>query len=570
EMEDRLHAGLESEDEKGKEQKIIHGGVRIIEDENEKKKKKSSEKKKETKDAKPIKIINVVEEEHSFKLNEKELESILLDKRVADKKVAVIGVAGAYRKGKSFLLNFFLRYLQWREREDLSGMDWLDPDAPLTGFSWKGGSERDTNGILLWERPFIVKDKNGEEIAVILMDTQGAFDSQSTVKDCATIFALSTMVSSLQIYNISMNIQEDDLQHLQLFTEYGRLALQDGDCKPFQSLLFLVRDWSFPYEAEFGFQGGQRLLEKRLQVSEKQHAELQQLRTHIRSCFEHIDAFLMPHPGLKVATNPNFEGKVVDIEPEFQQQLRTLVPRLLDPGNLLVKEVNGRKTTCRELVEYFKAYLKVFQGQDLPEPKNMLIATAEANNLAAVSSARAVYQRGMEEICGGEKPYMNTADLENHHERCRTDAIREFKNARKMGGADFSLPFLERLEADIVESFESYSKMNSGKNLFKSMRTPAILVAFLILNYIVQEFFQLLGLDGIAGIFSSMVVIAITALGIWCYSRYSGNMRDASGHIDQAVNWVHENFISPHSAQFGGIGGAIQMANQLQNATKTR
>lgn len=98
-------------------------------------------------------------------------------------------------------------------------MDWLDPDAPLTGFSWKGGSERDTNGILLWERPFIVKDKNGEEvcneieqdmiiivssiqIAVILMDTQGAFDSQSTVKDCATIFALSTMVSSLQVRRI--------------------------------------------------------------------------------------------------------------------------------------------------------------------------------------------------------------------------------------------------------------------------------------------------------------------------------------------------------------------------------
>ena len=31
------------------------------------------------------------------------------------------------------------------------------------------------------------------------MDTQGAFDNQSTVKDCATIFALSTMVSSVQV-----------------------------------------------------------------------------------------------------------------------------------------------------------------------------------------------------------------------------------------------------------------------------------------------------------------------------------------------------------------------------------
>ena len=48
------------------------------------------------------------------------------------------------------------------------------------------------------------------------MDTQGAFDSQSTVKDCATVFALSTMLSSTQVYNITSNIQEDDLQHLQV------------------------------------------------------------------------------------------------------------------------------------------------------------------------------------------------------------------------------------------------------------------------------------------------------------------------------------------------------------------
>lgn len=36
-------------------------------------------------------------------------------------------------------------------------------------------------------------------MAVLLMDTQGAFDSESTVRDCATVFALSTMISSVQV-----------------------------------------------------------------------------------------------------------------------------------------------------------------------------------------------------------------------------------------------------------------------------------------------------------------------------------------------------------------------------------
>lgn len=108
------------------------------------------------------------------------------------------------------------------------------------------------------------------------------------------------------------NIQEDDLQHLQLFTEYGRLAALESDYEgtPFQKLVFLVRDWSYPYEAPYGAQGGEDLLERRLQVSDTQHEELQQLRLHIRSCFSSIECFLLPHPGLVVATSPNFDGRI--------------------------------------------------------------------------------------------------------------------------------------------------------------------------------------------------------------------------------------------------------------------
>lgn len=74
--------------------------------------------------------------------------------------------------------------------------------------------------------------------------------------------------------------------------------------------MFLVRDWSFPYEAAYGSEGGNQILEKRLRMTEKQHSELMQVRKHIKSCFSDIGCFLMPHPGLKVATNPAFDGSL--------------------------------------------------------------------------------------------------------------------------------------------------------------------------------------------------------------------------------------------------------------------
>ncbi len=73
-----------------------------------------------------------------------------------------MSVAGAFRKGKSFLLDFFLRYLGRGSRADWFGSE----DEPLTGFHWKGGSERDTTGILMWSEPFITR-RNNEEVEIL-------------------------------------------------------------------------------------------------------------------------------------------------------------------------------------------------------------------------------------------------------------------------------------------------------------------------------------------------------------------------------------------------------------------
>ncbi|XP_010222219.1 PREDICTED: atlastin-1 [Tinamus guttatus] len=284
----------------------------------------------------------------------------------------------------------------------------------------------------------IVKDDHSfelDEVAVLLMDTQGTFDSQSTLRDSATVFALSTMISSIQVYNLSQNVQEDDLQHLQLFTEYGRLAMEETSLKPFQSLIFLVRDWSFPYEFSYGSDGGARFLEKRLKV---------------------------------------------EIDDEFIKNLKVLIPWLLRPESLDVKEINGNHITCRGLVEYFKAYIKIYQGEELPHPKSML----------------------------------------------------QVRGARPGGDAS---SYLQQLEAEIDELYIQYIKHNDSKNIFHAARTPATLFVVIFITYVIAGVTGFVGLDIIASLCNMIMGLTLITLCTWAYIRYSGEYRELGAVIDQVA-----------------------------------
>ncbi|XP_070835507.1 atlastin-2-like isoform X1 [Chaetodon trifascialis] len=493
--------------------------------------------------ARPVQIVVADEEEHSFSLQEEALERLLLQDEVQDLHVVVVSVAGAFRKGKSFLLDFMLRFMYKQSVDSWVGGE----EEPLTGFTWRGGCERETTGILAWSEVFVVEKPDGCKVAVLLIDTQGAFDSQSTIKDCATLFALSTMTSSVQVYNLSQNVQEDDLQHLQLFTEYGRLAMEEVYEKPFQTLMFLIRDWSYPYEHPYGLEGGQSFLEKRLQVKQNQHEELQNVRKHIHSCFSNISCFLLPHPGLKVATNPHFDGRLRDIDEDFKKELVSLVPTLLSPENLVEKEIGGVKITCRDLLHYFKAYMKIYQGEELPHPKSMLQATAEANNLAAVAGAKDAYNRSMEQVCGGDKPYISPAELERRHAELRQASVRHFRSVKKMGGEDFCRRYQEQLEAELDEAYANFSKHNDGKNIFYAARTPATLFAVMFIMYVVSLVTGFVGISSVATLCNLVMGVTLTALCVWAYVKYSGEFREVGGVIDQVAETLWEQVRgSPH------------------------
>lgn len=59
---------------------------------------------------------------------------------------------------------------------------------------------------------------------------------------------------------------------------------------------------------------------------------------------------------------------IVEIDDEFIKNLKILIPWLLSPESLDIKEINGNKITCRGLLEYFKVSLSLLCLLWVPSP----------------------------------------------------------------------------------------------------------------------------------------------------------------------------------------------------------
>ena len=166
--------------------------------------------------------------------------------------ISIISIIGAFRTGKSFILNVILKFLMDNSNKELDTInikDWIDnldiiPGNNNKGFRWCNGSDSQTMGIWVWNKPIIFNHPTKGEIAIILLDTQGLFDLNTNQKKTIMLFGISSLISSHIIFNVDKRIQEDNLQHLALFSAYGQLVNDKSlNNNGLQTLDFLIRDW---------------------------------------------------------------------------------------------------------------------------------------------------------------------------------------------------------------------------------------------------------------------------------------------------------------------------------------
>uniref|UniRef100_A0A914CLN2 GB1/RHD3-type G domain-containing protein n=1 Tax=Acrobeloides nanus TaxID=290746 RepID=A0A914CLN2_9BILA len=406
---------------------------------------------------------------NSFRLNESGLHSVLGHSAIANKKVVIVSVAGATRKGKSFLLNFFLEYLyalQNSQQNDIQ-LEWLDEAVQLQGFHWRSGAKRDTVGIWLWGEPIMIEAANGEKYAIVLMDCQGiTLENAQSSNQCSSIFALSTLLSCIQCYNIVDVIQEDSLQNLSLFVEYGRLFLNEAQQfgKPFQNLVFMVRDHKSPEEFPFGAEGGEAYFEQVLENCPDSLEELKVVKDNLRECFEQIFCYLLPHPGQKVADRNSFKGYVKDIRPMFREEVKKMISSLLNPHAIKPKIVNGKEVTCKKMIEYIRECARLFYKNDNPAPRSILNAHAQLLCIESAIEAKTAYCRGMDRATSAPRMLSEKKLLEAHIKHGIT-ALNIYDKCPKIGSGEVRTENLARLQEDINAELEKYKRFNEAKRV---------------------------------------------------------------------------------------------------------
>mmetsp|Transcript_116925 Transcript_116925/g.239233 ORF Transcript_116925/g.239233 Transcript_116925/m.239233 type:complete len:584 (-) Transcript_116925:1608-3359(-) len=458
----------------------------------------------------PLQIVSIGTEndKFAFKFHEEKLNSIMR-KIPPGWKVAVISVVGAFRTGKSFLLTWFLAYLEQLKHgggtgEPMNGdKKWFEKIESIENdaFHWRGGSERNTTGIWMWSQPHFVK-KGDESMAVLIVDSQGMFDNETTMSLTASIFGLSTLLSSYQIYNVDKRIQEDNLQQLALFSEYARLAVEGTgsvagqsplDMKPFQTMEFLVRDWQH-FEDEENFDQMEEEMKEYIEkvIAEREAKDLQETREQIQACFAKTTCFGLSHPGMAVIKK-NFKGEVTKIDETFLNLLDRYCQRVFSAKNLAPKVIQGREVTAAELGSFIKAYAEMFaSGASFPEASTMLEATSSANNSNAVSLAVGEYKDYMNRISGPNcSNYVKSKELEDDHRHLLMKAMKKFDSMATFGSKKSIEAARNSVLQMINDEFVVFCSLNEGRNPLAGLETYIIPLTVATASYILRAFADL-------------------------------------------------------------------------------
>lgn len=294
------------------------------------------------------------DEKEGFRVNPRAIELL----EGMDRPVAVISVVGKYRTGKSFLLN---RILLNRK----------------SGFGVGPTINACTKGIWMWGEPFLAETVDGEECAVILLDTEGLGALDENANHDTRIFLLALLLASTFIYNSVGSLDEAALSNLSLIVNLTKqlqvrtAGAQDVDeiSAYFPSLLWVLRDFALQLVDRSGNEISPKdYLENALTPQKGVSDNVEQknrIRRYIKHFFPERDCFPLVRPSESEDVLQSLDTASEDVlRPEFVTQMGQLRRYVL--RKVKIKTLNGKKVTGSMLASLASAYVNAINTGSVP------------------------------------------------------------------------------------------------------------------------------------------------------------------------------------------------------------
>jgi hypothetical protein len=386
-------------------------------------------------------------EREGFKVNPEAVEFLSSVKE----KVAVISVAGKYRTGKSFLLNRILLNI----RKD--------------GFGVGPTINPCTKGLWIWNQPIYTQTSDGQDVAAIIIDSEGlgAFDEDANHD--TRIFMLALLLSSYFIYNSVGSIDENAISNLSLVVNLTKqLQVKTNESEPdveemahyFPSFLWVLRDFALKLEDANGnpinsrqYLEGALKEQKGISDNIESKNRIRRLITHFfqdRDCF----ALIRPSEDERTLQNLNTVSENM-LRPDFVTQveaLRRLVYRKLKP-----KTLNGNFVNGEMLAGLAKAYSEAINKGGVPTIEGAWTAVCNSECQKVASDCMVEYEKVFKSEL--QEP-LSDEELLKLNEELYAQIIQKY---RKNSIGDNASIHEEQLRKKLSERFENIKKMNDYK-----------------------------------------------------------------------------------------------------------
>ncbi|CAG7731009.1 unnamed protein product [Allacma fusca] len=373
--------------------------------------------------------------------------------------MAIISIVGKLQEGKSYALNHFIRYLKsggkddWHQQKLSAGEIIPSSDGP----------DPVTLGVNIWSEPFFYMHKK-EEVAVLLLDCQGFYDMTLDTEKSAAIFALSSLLSSVLIYNVTTKLDMEVLEKVREFSKYAALVSSTTDAQAGvkTALTFLVRDFKRTKHYSLGFHNSKepaanidkpRNYFHHIFPSPDAGGENVTLKA-LQACFNDIGIFVMPPLGDAFERDPDTN----EPELEFQNRLQEMVEYSL--SHLVTKQLGSEQITGKTFQTYVIMLAQLCQNRKFPDYPTIQRETASLRNQLALAKALDVFKSEFVNI--PEQTFFSEEDFKNKYQPSYNVALQVYNANKSLGTKDEDV-YIKNLKLECRKYFDARMVENGNK-----------------------------------------------------------------------------------------------------------